>query len=108
MPEILLATLNAKYIHAAFGLRYLMANLGDLRERAAICEFDINQRVIDIVEALLAKDAKIIGFGVYIWNAEQTLKVVQDIKRLRPGVTIIVGGPEVSHETDQQEICTLA
>ena len=35
MPDIVLATLNAKYIHAAFGLRYLLANLGDLRPRAA-------------------------------------------------------------------------
>lgn len=108
MPDIVLATLNAKYIHAAFGLRYLMANLGALRERAVMCEFDINQRPMDIVEALLAHDVKIIGLGVYIWNAEQTLKVVADIKRLRPGVTIVLGGPEVSYETDQQEICSVA
>ena len=31
MPEIVLATLNAKFIHAAFGLRYLFANLGELQ-----------------------------------------------------------------------------
>ena len=34
VPDILLATLNAKYIHAAFGLRYLLANLVVLRTRA--------------------------------------------------------------------------
>jgi hypothetical protein len=28
MPDIVLTTLNAKFIHAAFGLRYLFANLG--------------------------------------------------------------------------------
>ena len=28
MPDIVLSTLNAKYIHAAFGLRYLLANMG--------------------------------------------------------------------------------
>ena len=108
MPDIVLATLNAKYVHAAFGLRYLMANLGDLKPRAVIREFDINQRVLDIVEAVLAEDAKIVGFGVYIWNVELTTKVVADLKRLRPGLTIIVGGPEVSFETDRQEICGLA
>jgi len=108
MPDIVLATLNAKYIHAAFGLRYLMANLGAMRERATICEFDINQRPMDIVEALLAQNAKIIGLGVYIWNAEQTLKIVANLKRLRPSVTIVLGGPEVSYETEQQEICGLA
>src|SRR5579872_5813858 len=56
MADIVLATLNAKYIHAAFGLRYLLANLGGLRPRAALREFDINQRPIEIVEALLAEN----------------------------------------------------
>ena len=83
MPEIVLATLNARYVHAAFGLRYLMANLGELQSRAAIREFDINQRVIDIVESVLAENATIAGFGVYIWNVELTTKVVADLKRLR-------------------------
>ena len=55
MPEIVLTTLNAKYIHAAFVLRYLLANLGPLRGRAGIVEFDINQRPGDIAEMLLAK-----------------------------------------------------
>ena len=36
MPEILLATANARYSHAAFGLRYLLANLGALAERAGL------------------------------------------------------------------------
>ena len=54
MPEILLSTLNAKYIHSAFGLRYLLANMGDLSGRTAIQEFDINQRPLDIAEAVLA------------------------------------------------------
>jgi hypothetical protein len=31
VADIVLTTLNAKYIHAAFGLRYLLANLGELR-----------------------------------------------------------------------------
>lgn len=51
MAEIVLATLNAKYIHAGFGLRYLMANLGELRPRARLLEFDIHQRALDIVQA---------------------------------------------------------
>lgn len=108
MTEIVLSTLNAKYIHAAFGLRYLMANLGALRSRARIVEFDINQRPIDIVERILANQPKIVGLGVYIWNVEQTQKVVADIKRIAPETIIVLGGPEVSYETDQQEICRLA
>ena len=108
MSDIVLATLNAKYIHAAFGLRYLLANLGELKSRATLAEFDINQRPLDIAEALLAQKPRIIGLGVYIWNVAQTTEVVATLKRVRPDVIIILGGPEVSYETDSQEIVQLA
>ena len=42
--DILLATINARYIHASVGLRYLLANLGEMRERARILEFEIKQK----------------------------------------------------------------
>ncbi len=104
MPDIVLATLNAKYIHAAFGLRYLLANLDELRPRAALLEFDIHQRPIEVVEQLLAENPRIIGLGVYIWNAAPTAEVVSILKRLRPEVIVILGGPEVSYETDRQQV----
>jgi len=108
VPDIVLTTLNARYAHASFGLRYLRANLGALRERACIIEFDISQRANDALEIILAQNPRIVGIGVYIWNAEQSLRLVADLKRVRPDLLIILGGPEVSHETDQQEICRLA
>jgi len=104
MADIVLTTLNAKYIHSAFGLRYLLANLGPLQSSACLAEFDINQRPIDIAEVLLARNPKIIGFGVYIWNVAPTTEVVAAIKRVRPDITIILGGPEVSYEFEQQSI----
>jgi radical SAM superfamily enzyme YgiQ (UPF0313 family) len=106
--EIVLTTLNAKYIHAAFGLRYLLANLGSLQSRACIIEFDINQRPTDIAEALLARDPKIIGLGIYIWNVAPATELVAAIKRIRPDITIILGGPEVSYELEAQPIVQLA
>ena len=54
MPSILLSTLNARYFHSAFGLRYLLANMGDLQAETAIQEFIITQRPLDIAEAILA------------------------------------------------------
>ncbi|HZV34236.1 MAG TPA: DUF4080 domain-containing protein [Verrucomicrobiae bacterium] len=108
MPDIVLATLNAKYIHAAFGLRYLLANLGELRARAVLLEFDINQRPIEIAETLLAGSPRIIGLGVYIWNAAQSTELVSALKRLRPDVLVVLGGPEVSYETDRQPIIAMA
>ena len=108
MPDIVLTTLNAKFIHAAFGLRYLFANLGELQPRAVIAEFDINQRPLDIAEALLARNPKIIGVGVYIWNVAETTAVVSALKKIRPEIKIILGGPEVSYETEEQKIVQLA
>jgi radical SAM superfamily enzyme YgiQ (UPF0313 family) len=108
VPDIVLTTLNARYAHAAFGLRYLLANLGPLRARASLAEFDISQRPVDMLEVILAQSPKIVGIGVYIWNAEQSLRLVSDLKRLRPDILIVLGGPEVSHETDQQQICHIA
>ncbi|MHB1078333.1 MAG: B12-binding domain-containing radical SAM protein [Prosthecobacter sp.] len=108
MPDIVLATLNAKYIHSSFGLRYLLANLGTLRERACIAEFQINQAPLEIVEAVLALEPRIVGFGVYIWNVVETTEVLGMLRRLRPEIRIVLGGPEVSYEWDGQPIVALA
>jgi radical SAM superfamily enzyme YgiQ (UPF0313 family) len=108
MADILLSTLNARWAHAAFGLRYLFANLGDLQSRADIAEFDISQRPVDIAEQILAREPKILGLGVYIWNVDPTTELVGLLKRLAPRTTIVLGGPEVSHEVDVQEIVRLA
>lgn len=104
MAKILLATLNARYIHASFGLRYLLANLGELRADAEILEFEISDRTLDICEELLARGPTIIGFGVYIWNALETERVVKVLRKLKPEIVIVLGGPEVSHETETQSI----
>ena len=108
VADIVLTTLNAKYIHAAFGLRYLLANLGPLQPQASLVEFDIHQRPLDVAEALLARDPKIIGFGIYIWNVAAATEVVAALKRVRPDIIIILGGPEVSYETEAQSIVQLA
>src|SRR5881275_3402940 len=108
MPDIVLSTLNAKYIHVAFGLRYLLANLGALKSQACILEFDINQRPTDIAEVLLAQQPKIIGLGIYIWNVAPAAELVAALNRIRPEVKIILGGPEVSYEHESQPIVHLA
>jgi radical SAM superfamily enzyme YgiQ (UPF0313 family) len=108
MADIVLSTLNAKFIHTSFGLRYLFANLGALQHRAVLAEFDLNQRPLDIAEAILRHQPRIVGFGVYIWNVTATNDVVSMLKRLRPDLVVILGGPEVSFETEQQPIAGLA
>src|SRR5512145_2141680 len=108
MASIVLATLNTRYSHASLGLRYLRANLGALRERSAIREFVVRTPAPVIVEALLAERPRVVGFGVYIWNVLQTTEVIRQLKARAPEVVVVIGGPEVSHEIAEQEICRLA
>ena len=110
---IVLATLNAKYIHASLGLRYLLANMdlhggAGLKAQTQLREFVIAQPPLLIVEQLLALNPRVIGLGVYIWNVTETTQVVRLLKAMRPDINIVLGGPEVSFETDSQEICRLA
>ena len=108
MTPIILCTLNARYIHSSLGLRYLYANLQERQRQASILEFTIDARPSDIAEKLLQLQPTIIGFGIYIWNIEQTNHVVALLKRLRPDIKIVLGGPEVSYEIDQQPITAMA
>ena len=98
--EIILTTLNARYMHAAFGLRYLYANLGDWQADTEIVEFSIQEQALNIAETLLRYQPKIIGFSVYIWNVQEISDIVAVIKQIAPQTIIILGGPEVGHHPD--------
>ena len=104
MPQtdILLCTLNSTYQHAAFGLRYLFANLGQLQSRAAILEWTIKENPRVIVEKILQHKPRIVGFGVYIWNTELTLQIISTLKKVAPEIIVVLGGPEISYETTTQ------
>jgi radical SAM superfamily enzyme YgiQ (UPF0313 family) len=117
--RIIVATLNARYIHASLGLRYLLANLdrhggAGLRAQALLREYTISRPTHEVAAELLTTlgDAngkvQIIGFGVYIWNVTQTTEVIRLLKAARPDVKVVLGGPEVSHEVEQQPITALA
>jgi radical SAM superfamily enzyme YgiQ (UPF0313 family) len=108
MGTIVLCTINARYVHASLGLRYLAANLGELSGGAKIMEFVLGARPADLIESVLAERPRIVGFGVYIWNVEETTKAVALLKRVAPEVVVVVGGPEVGYEVEEQRICALA
>ena len=82
--------------------------MGALTDDTHIVEFTIHERPIDIAEKLLASDPLIIGLGVYVWNIEQITHVAALIKTVSPNTVLILGGPEVSFEQDQQPICNHA
>ena len=106
--DIVLATLNARFIHCAFGLRYLLANMGELQDRTVLLEFTTQQPTLEILDAILEQQPKIVGLGIYIWNVDETTRLVADLKRVRPDIIVVLGGPEVSYEAEGQPIVSLA
>ena len=108
MSRITLTTLNARYIHTAFGLRYLLANLGELQSEATLREFTIHETPINIAEALLSDQPEIIGISVYIWNITEVTSLVAMLKQIAPELVVVLGGPEVSHPPDLPEVTNLA
>lgn len=108
MTSIVITTLNARYIHTAFGLRYLYANMGELRDCTELLEFGIQHRPADIAEKLLQSRPRIIGFGVYIWNVAEIAATVAILKQVAPEVILVLGGPEVSHPPDWPAVAELA
>jgi radical SAM superfamily enzyme YgiQ (UPF0313 family) len=94
---IVLTTLNARYSHASIGLRYLFSNLKELRGDTVIREFVINENIQSIAEQILEHEPRIVGIGVYIWNASDVSELIEVIKKVAPETFIILGGPEASH-----------
>lgn len=105
---IALVAVNARYLHSALGLRYLKANLGPLASECTLLEFTIAQQVADMVERILVERPRVVGVGVYVWNARVARDLVATLKRVAPECVVVVGGPEVSHEHPHQEIVQLA
>ena len=97
MNQIVLTTINARYTHSSFGLRYLYANLNEYQQATAILEFVKTDDINEIAEKVLKENPTIVGIGVYIWNAVEISKLVKVIKKVSPKTIVVLGGPEVSH-----------
>ncbi|WP_053365991.1 B12-binding domain-containing radical SAM protein [Bacillus sp. FJAT-27245] len=98
--KIICSTLNAKYIHTNLAIRYLKAYAAP-EFTIELAEYTIKDPAMNIVSDLIARKPDIIGFSCYIWNIEETLKVISMIKKIDPAIAIVLGGPEVTYDTTE-------
>jgi radical SAM superfamily enzyme YgiQ (UPF0313 family) len=49
-----------------------------------------------LAAALAERRPWMVGFTCYLWNVERTLHVAAELKRLLPGVRVVLGGPEIT------------
>jgi radical SAM superfamily enzyme YgiQ (UPF0313 family) len=107
--EIILTTINAKWIHPSLALRLLKANLGSLENRCEILEFALRQPLAEKaekLEPLIAARPRILGISVSIWNHTAVMELLCELEKAwteqRP--VVVLGGPEVSHLPPEAEI----
>ncbi|WP_018756285.1 B12-binding domain-containing radical SAM protein [Paenibacillus terrigena] len=98
--KVVLSTLNAKYIHTSLALRFLKAFSEKDFPDIELAEYTIKDPVMNIVSDLFRRKPEVIGFSCYIWNIEETIEVISMVKKIMPEVKIVLGGPEVSYDTD--------
>ena len=78
--NIIISTLNAKYIHTSLSIRYLKA-YAQPEYDVQLAEYTIKDPIMNIVGDLYSKKPDVIGFSCYIWNIEETMKVVAMLKK---------------------------
>ena len=96
--NVICSTLNAKYIHTNLAIRYLKAYAAP-EFSIQLKEYTIKDPTLSIVYDLYQQRPGVIGFSCYIWNIEETIKVIQVLKKIDPSINIILGGPEVTYDT---------
>ncbi|KPV57832.1 Fe-S oxidoreductase [Paenibacillus sp. A3] len=100
MKNIVLSTLNAKYIHTSLALRYLKAFSQHDFPGIQIAEYTIKDPAMNIVSDIYQRKPEVVGFSCYIWNIEETIVVVSMLKKIMPELIVVLGGPEVSYDTE--------
>ena len=97
--NIVLAAINAKYIHSNLAVYSLRAYAQQYKDEIQIAEYTINQQIDDILMDLYKKKPDILCFSCYIWNLSYVEELVRELGKIFPSVPIWVGGPEVSYDT---------
>ncbi|MBE6690928.1 MAG: DUF4080 domain-containing protein [Ruminococcaceae bacterium] len=96
-----LFTLNASHAHHALSIRCLADALCEAGFAATHSEATLKDRTHTVLASLVAKNAHVYGFSCYIWNLEPMLRLARELKALLPQCHILLGGPEVSFDTER-------
>lgn len=98
--NILLTTLNSKFIHSNLAIKYLNAMIKDIAN-VKVKEFTINEDIEEILSEITKGGYDFVAFSCYIWNIEKTLKIAENLKLVNPNLKIMFGGPEVSFNSNE-------
>ena len=96
--KILLAAVNAKYIHSNLAIYSLKAAAQPYWGQIETAEYTINQRMDEILGDIYRKQPDVVAFSCYIWNRSLVGALMDELPRIMPGIKLWAGGPEVSYD----------
>lgn len=99
--KVLLAAINAKYIHSNLAVYSLRANLGKYKENVQLKEYTINHQKEDVIQDIYKEQPDVLAISCYIWNIDFIQGILEDIKKVLPKTDVWLGGPEVSYLSEQ-------
>ena len=98
--DILLAAVNAKYIHTNLAVYSLKAYCQEFSQRISLREYTINQEKDQILKDIYHRAPRVLCFSCYIWNISYVKELIRDIHKILPDTVIWTGGPEVSYDAE--------
>lgn len=104
--NVVLVSLNAKYFHTNLAIRSIKKHCSEELYSVHLREFTINDREDRILGRLVEEEAEVYAFSIYIWNVAPTLRIMKNLKKIRPDAWIVAGGPEVSFLTEAEALDT--
>lgn len=96
--KILLAAVNAKYIHSNLAVYSLKAVTRCYGDRIEIGEYTINQQTDEILRDIYRKQPDVVAFSCYIWNRTVIGRLLGELPKVLPHAKLWAGGPEVSYD----------
>lgn len=99
--KIVLAAVNAKYIHSNLAVYTLSAYAKAKGAQVEIAEYTINQQKDEILKSLFRKRPDVLCISCYIWNISYVEALVTEISKILPRTELWLGGPEVSFRAVQ-------
>lgn len=96
--HILLAAINAKYIHSNLAVYSLKAYAKKYQDQIGLAEYTINQNLDDILKGIYRDHPEVLCISCYIWNISYVKNLIREVHKVLPDTAIWLGGPEVSYD----------
>ena len=100
--KVALVCINAKYIHASLAPWYLLAAIQEQGNHlGTVVEGSINETTDALCQRIEEQGPDIVCCSAYIWNIGRLMELAKELKKRRPGIRIVLGGPEVSFDAEE-------